>query len=360
MPVIRRFGAWIWLTVACLAAAALAVLQSASSPSLPLALTSASPDGGLAIRLWLERSGYHLSWQGDSASVRGLEPRTGTFLLLAPQREPSLPEVTALKRWIRQGGTAVLGTDGAVSSLFNAFGLPVAVSPPAPITVIQPALVAPPASNLEGEAFVVGRSSVPGTAAQSRYGPVLVHRRLGRGDVWLLTAPQLLDNRNIAAGENRRLLLNLIGPPGRRLVFATLAPGAASTGASWWTSTSWGIAILFAVLLAVLFRWLGGRRLGPPLIPFSERRRPAAEYVKSMAGLLRRTGRRSEVLQIYQHELRQRLRRRWGTEDAGALPPGVRAEVQTLLAPRGDLSEDALVRSAAEILECEEELSAHV
>jgi hypothetical protein len=181
----------------------------------------------------------------------------------------------------------------------------------------------------------------------------------GSGELWTLTAPTLLDNAHIAQAQNRRLALNLAGSPGPITVDQ---PGPVTAGGSayWLVGTAWGIAVLFGLGILMLFRWLGGWRLGPPVVPFSERRRPAVEYVLSLAVLLRRAHRRAEVLAIYQRELRDRLRRRFGTDAPEALPRDVAETIRPLLQSPADLSEEALIRHAEAIVRCEEALNERV
>lgn len=356
MSLLRRHSAWLWLSVLLLIVAVLTVLSSTTGGSdTPLSLDSAAPDGGLALQMWLSRIGYGIQRQ-DSY---GLPTRAETLVVLEPKREPSRREAAALLGWARGGGRLVIISDETFP-LLSTLGRNIDFARPAGVRVTQPALLRPVTSRLSGTADVITRFNEDmGSVAATRHGTVVSRERWGSGEMWALTAPNLLDNAHIARAQNRRLALNLVGSPGTIVVDQ---PGPAAAGGStyWLSGTAWGIAVLFGLGILMLFRWLGGWRLGPPLIPFSERRRPAVEYVLSLAVLLRRAHRRAEVLAIYQRELRERLRQRFGTDALEALPRDVAEAVRPLLERQSDLSEEALIRQAEAIVRCEEALKERV
>jgi hypothetical protein len=353
---IRPYSAWLWLGALLLIVAVLSVLSATSGTNeSPLSLDSASPGGGLALRLWLERTGYRLD-RYDSFLTPS---RDRTVVLLEPLRGADKGERAALLRWVRGGGRLVVATS-LEPSLLAPFGFNDVFALTARVRVTEPLLLRPPASRLSGTTSLVGRRvSAPGVIAATEYGAVLRHSRMGRGEIWAFTAPALLDNAHLGLAQNRRLAINLLGPPG---AIAVDQPGPAANGAStdWLTGSAWGIAILFGLAVLVLYRWLGGWRLGPPVVPFAQGRRPAVEYVLSLASLLRRARQREAVLTIYQRELRAKLRRRFGTDGPEALPPAIAEEIRDLLQQPPQLSEEDLVRRAEAIVRFEEELKEHV
>lgn len=354
---LRRYGGWLWLAMLLLAVAVLTVISSTSGgSSAPLSLDSPLPNGTLALQLWLSRIGYTVQRQNSYA----VPSRDTTLLVLAPGREPSRTEVAALQQWTRTGGRLVVVGDVNTAWLVP-LGVYTTFEPRARIRVTQPTLLQPITAHLAGRGELIIPVGVDaGSAAATGYGTVLIGQAWGGGQLRVLTAPYLLDNGNIGRSQNRRLALNLVGAPGRITVDQP-GPLTAGTGISnWLTDTAWGIAILFGLAVLVLFRWLGGWRLGPPVIPFSERRRPAVEYVLSLAALLRRAHRREDVLAIYQRELRNHLRRRFGTDDPAALPADVAERVQPLLETRRELTEEELIREADAIVRCEGALKERV
>lgn len=356
MSEIRRYSAWIWLSLLLLIVAILSVLSSTSSaPATPLSLDSPAPDGALALQLWLSRIGYSVQREDSYAVPTG----GGTLLVLEPGRQPSRQEAAGLLQWTRGGGRLIVITDEDVS-LLGQFGVNLNFAGLSHVRVTQPVLQRPVTTRLSGTSELVADFSEDiGSAAATRDGTVLIREPEGRGELWTLTAASLLDNAHIALSQNRRLALNLVGSPGPLTVDQ---PGPETeVGSTYWLAgTAWGIAILFGLGILVLFRWLGGWRLGPPLIPFSERRRPAVEYVISLAVLLRRAHRRTDILTIYQRELRDRLRRRFGTDSPEELPRDIADTVGPLLQTESDLSEEDLIRQAEAIVRCEEALKERV
>jgi hypothetical protein len=76
-----------------------------------------------------------------------------------------------------------------------------------------------------------------------------------------------------------------------------------------------------------------------------------------MAGLLRRAHRRGDVLRRYQQGLRRTIAEHTGSSDnLSALDDDTQTGVNGLLATPSELTEDELLRRAADIVQCEEEL----
>jgi hypothetical protein len=365
MERVRNFGGWTWLVLALLIIGILTVVGATTpAPGRPLGADNAEPGGGLALRLWLQRLGYYV--ETTSALPGAGEPsQASAALALDPERELSSQELSDLRGWVSTGGTAVIATDGSATGTFAALGMPLAYYPSSDLSVSEPLLRHPETTEVQGDASLVGRQSpAPGAVVTTPAGPVMIRRSIGRGVLWLLTVPDLLDNSHLVHADNRKLALNLVGPGTRRVILAQLGPSAAASGGGstdWLTGSVWGVALWFLLLTVLLFRWLGGWRLGPPTIPFQERRRPAVEYVISLADLLRRARKRGDVLAIYQRGLRRAVRRRLGTDETNLLAPAVRRQVEELLERPAELSEDELLQRVAQILESEEEVrSAHV
>lgn len=126
-------------------------------------------------------------------------------------------------------------------------------------------------------------------------GSLLLGRRIGAGELYLLADASPLQNRRLAAADNAQLALNLAGPRGRPLVFVESlhgygpSSGLAAIPARWWLAFA---ALALAGLLWVLAR---ARRLGPPERTPGSPPPPRAAYVDALALLLRRTGREREL-----------------------------------------------------------------
>jgi hypothetical protein len=362
---VRRRSAWLWLLTALVIIVALQVLAQNRPPSpTPLSVDNTKSDGIKALYLWLGRLGYRTEVErGSDLGIGHLEPGRDTLVVISQDTTLGTDETSAVASWVRSGGRLVLATEGAVgSSLLSALGLSVVPANGAGARVTQPELLAPPTHDLSAPAFAVNLDRPLGSAAAaSPLGAVVVHERVDKGDLWLLTAPKLLDNGDIARAENRRLALNMVGSVGAAVGFdeynGSVAPASPSSpGTDWLTSTVWGVALLFCLGVLVLHRWLGGWRLGPAVVPLHERHRPLTEYVESLGGLLRRAHKRTEILRTYQRGLRRTIDERFGDTALDALPAELRLEVERVLTPAATLSEDDLLRRARQIIECETQL----
>ena len=358
---VARFLPIVALLLSLAIVGVIALLETPPATDLPGSSSSAKPDGTLALYSWLERSGYHVMRSSDRGLGLGsVAPVRATLLVLAPYTDVPADQAASIERWVSAGGQAVLATDGSYGSVpFGRLGIRVVSTLPEPVEVVQPLFHSPPVSHLAGEAAAVASGLPPAAVgAVSADGAVVMAVPRGAGRFWVVAAPDLLDNAHIGREDNRKLLLNMVGPVGRTVVFDefTVPPAAGSAGFNWLTDSAWGVAVLLALTLVLLYRWLSGMRLGPAVVPLRADWRPASEYVVSMAGLMRRAGKRGDILVQYQHMLRRTVQRR-PIDDT--VTPAIRAErdaeVDRLLQPPPSLSEQQLIERAARIIECEEQ-----
>jgi hypothetical protein len=343
---------WLWLILALLVVGALQVVGSVSHPAqLPLDPASAQPNGALALNLWLRRLGYRVQ-AGVSPSITAASWHSrDTLVLLAPEADPAPAIERSLAGWVRTGGRLVIIAGGsATPTLLSTFGVSLVAVPPAPVRLVQPLLTAPPVGRLVGRAQnVLTPVSAGIEVAGTSRGPAVLLERVGRGIVWIVSSPDLLANRGIARAGNRGLALNFAGPLGSRVALTVITPPLPpATSTNWLTDTIWGVVVLFGILVALLYRGLAGRRLGPPIEPPATSFRPGVEYALSMAGLLRRGQNRAQALLPYQRSLQRRLRER----GIDVLP----AEMETILQTDENLTERELISRAVAIVEYEEEL----
>jgi hypothetical protein len=325
-------------------------------------VTSDQPNGLLAAYQWLGQLGYRVERETDgSLGLDHLQAGHDTLIIISPQATFSGSLRQRVLSWVRSGGRLVVATDGSTGeSLLSAAGVLLSQTFPVTVGVHEPLLLSPPVATLSGMTDVVAQAPPEGVAvAPTSSGAELVRLPVGRGVVWVLTAPTLFDNAAIRQGDNRALLLNVTGRPPARVGFdeyAVPAGSAPSVPTDWLTQSTWGVAVLFTVLLLALYRWLSGWRLGPPVIPLSERHRPLAEYVVSMGGLLQRGKERKGVLRMYQDTLGRELRTRFGPDYQDVLDAETQDRVERLLAVPDQLAEEELMRRAAEIVQCEDDL----
>lgn len=349
---IRRSLPWLVLAVGLLLIAAISTFSEGQSTRPPLDSASARADGGLASHLWLERIGRSVAVDGG-LSVRTFPP-SGTLLLLSPQPALSHAQVRQILDWTERGGWTVVATEGdSAATLVATLGETIVPGGGA-VHVVQPLLLAPPVRRLAGGAAAVvsgRRKGTPVVSAAS--GPVLLYRPWGHGAVWLLTTRSVLDNQHLPLADNRRLLLDLVGPH-RPVIFEEYRGPTTTPDSGWLTTTAWGAAFLFALAILLLYLWSSGRRLGPPLPAPEEEPRVTAEYVTSLASLLQEAQRRGDILRIYQADLRRAIIERYG--DMNAVESERRAEAERLMAPADELSEGDLRERVAAIVEYEDEI----
>ncbi|MGI8825575.1 MAG: DUF4350 domain-containing protein [Chloroflexota bacterium] len=355
----RRLGSWFWLVTAV---GIVVVMQvaAASKPARDTTLNTQSggPGGALAAYLWLDRIGYHVRRVTDgSLGLSTLTSRRSTLMLLDQGVTLTGEQTRRVLSWVHKGGRFILAIDGTKGGpMIDALRIDIVPLLGESLTVTQPLLAAPPVASLAGSADA--GMSVPGStsAVEAAGAAVLAHARRGLGEIWVLSAPAVLDNVLITHADNRALLLNLAGPSGRTVVFDEYVPAATpASGAGWFTGSSWGVALLYVTVILVLYRWLSGWRLGLAEIPLTDRHRPLTEYVLSVGGLLRRAGKRGDVLRLYQENLRCSMRERFGVE-LEDLTPEARQHLDSLLSGGDRLSESKMVRRVNDIVEYEEEI----
>jgi Domain of unknown function (DUF4350) len=343
------YGGWIWLGAVFVVVAGLNVVSVRSAPQPALAAGSAQPDGALALNLWLQRIGYAVTISRGQAPELPSSATSATLVVIRDGAESGDSQVARDLQWVAAGGRLVVATGGSTAGpLMSALNLRVVPVPSVTIDVWQPLLLDPPTHSVLAETTAVLDLAPGAGAAGSSEGSALITEAYGRGRIWVLTALALLDNAHLADVQNRRVALNALGPPGRRIIFDEFGGTSGGGTGSWLFGTSWGVAVMFLIAVVALYRWLGGWRLGPAEVGLSEGRRSSTEYVVSMAALLRRGRSRREVLDVYERSLARSLRRRPESPEPTA----------PIAAP-GRLTESELIGRAAAIVEEESRMSRH-
>jgi hypothetical protein len=288
-----------------------------------LTVHSSQPEGGKALRLWLETLGYRVTTLEEERYR--VPPDAGTVLLIAPILPLSGPVQTELERFVRSGGRLILDASFPNGDLLRRFGVTtravvdvtraipatpgqldpaissLAVTPRLQLTTARADIPVVPLLFGEREAVLGG--SPPGTP------PSLALRLpVDRGEIVALTVPELLDNRHLHDDANARLALSLLGPPSaaRGIAFDELHHGfgRVRTGSiySLLFEFAWGRAALWAGLVVLVFLLWRGRRLGRAVPVFVDRGRSLGELVTSQAALYR-AGRKRQF--VAEHLARQ-------------------------------------------------------
>jgi hypothetical protein len=143
--------------------------------------------------------------------------------------------------------------------------------------------------------------------------------RVGQGEVIVVGAPEIAENRAIARHDNSVLLTRLLTARGRPVVFDEFYHGLTIRGNPLWLFTRQGYrtAVLSLLLLLGLWIWRESVFLGPPLPAPAVNRRSIGEYVEAMARFLGRgEGSRLFALREVREGVLHTIRRDLG------LPPG--------------------------------------
>jgi hypothetical protein len=317
------------LGVALLVALLLVVSALGSRPAqpLPFDLDSTAADGLAALDLWLRELGYDVRRTGGMQFA--LPPETDLVFVYPNQLSYTSAEADLLRDWVANGGTLVLvGPHAEDTELERAFGVrsqPLTAF--APISEQTQPLVPDGAAEYWAEwsveDAVLDLEEAPAAVPllRSTSGAVsMAVQTVGEGVVWHLTPGNAFANRGLAAENQGELLPPLLRrvPPGGVVVFDAFHQfGLIRVGEQivtlqdWLYRTPWGWATLFVAAATGLFLVLGGRRLGPPVVTWSERRRrEAAEYVEAMALLSQRAGLAADVAAWQHQRLKRGLARR--------------------------------------------------
>lgn len=317
----------LWLALALLVVlVSFTLLQGEPRAPRPFDPTSAAPDGLRALWLWLGEMGFVVE-RNDGAAF-AIPDDCAVIFVFPGQHEYSSAEAADLRAWVATGGTLVLigptPFDDALTDAFQvepgpaADGLVIEVEQRQPLL---PDLAMP--LRLTNNASTLDLSSAPAavpvlTTASAQV--TLAIQRIEQGGVWHLSPHHSLINEQLRDPAQATLVPALLrhAPAGSRILLDTyhlfgpdVSPDNGITSLQdWLYRTAMGRALLFALVVTLLFLFLQGRRLGPPLpTPEESRRREAAEYVTAMANLLRRGQQRAFVAAHHKRRLKRAIGR---------------------------------------------------
>jgi hypothetical protein len=198
-------------------------------------------------------------------------------------------------------------------------GATVEDAPAGPLQRVALAQPAAPADLITAQTSVV-LGGLPADAAPiigAVDGPVLAGVQRGKGYIYLSAALRPFTNAGLTDAGSPALVLGLLrrAPAGGRLIFDEYHHGFVrepSLGGLL-LSSPWGWAVIYAALVGAAYVALSGQRFGRP-VPLREEtaRRSSAEYLESVAGLLRRGRKSGYILSHYRTTLKRRLARPHG------------------------------------------------
>ncbi|MEZ4729514.1 MAG: DUF4350 domain-containing protein [Caldilineaceae bacterium] len=331
-----------------------------------------------ALWLWLEAMGFTVV-RNDGPTFT-IPADTAVIFIFPNQHEYSPEEAERVRAWVATGGTLLLsGPTSFDDALADTFG--VAAGPPVGglLTKVEqrqpliPDLTTP--IELLSSAPTLDLSQALPVLTTANEDVTLASQRVEQGVVWHLSPHHSLINEQLRDPAQATIVPALLrhAPAGASVLFDTyhLFGPAAATDAEiaslqdWLYRTALGRALLFGLIVTLLFLLLQGRRLGPPLpTPEEHRRREAAEYVTAMANLLRRGQQRTFIAAHHKRRLKRTVGRALTVspdlDDAAfvrqlqqhhtTMPPEEIQQVATLLRTfESNLAERDLVQAVSQV-----------
>jgi hypothetical protein len=301
--------------------AVIATLVAPAPPAPALSVRSTDADGTMALRLWLEQSGYAVrEVLSNPIQTDGLN----VLFILDPFISYSSDEAATIREWVRRGNTLIVaGEPLFLRELLEPYNASVSyldhyVSTLAPAS---PTLLLPAFERVRVDTYYGVETRRPDVLVHlaTEDVPVLVSFREGQGTVWVTSALRPFTNRGLSDPGSARLVLNLLARVPRTAVIgfdeARHGFGTAPSVSGWLFGTAAGWGLLLAVGLTMVFLALRGRRFGRAVpIPEERLRREPVEYIQAMANLFRRSGHRVEMLRHYRGQLRRRLSERYSVD----------------------------------------------
>ncbi len=352
----------------------LGIQFSGSGPVGRPSTHTSDPRGAMALYRWIAGLGYNVERFQYRAFI--LDENTDLLFILSPSVRISAEEAETIVAWVENGGTLVLADERTgeftpIGALLRALELNLVEADAAgtdAVPVLQPAFAAPPAArlNVQSVTRVEATRNDLAILAGDAAGPTLVGLQSGDGYVYLSSSAYPFTNAGLGAADNAALTLNLLRrvPQGGQIAFDEIHHGFIREPSlrDLALRSPWGWATLYAMIVLGAFVVTGGRRFGRPVPLRGETdRRSSAEYLESMAGLLRRGRKTDYIMQHYRVDLKRRLARPYGlnpqlddaefVRELAIARPDLASErlrdVLTRMARTG-ISDDELLRLVAE------------
>jgi hypothetical protein len=141
---------------------------------------------------------------------------------------------------------------------------------------------------------------------------LVTEESVGGGSIVYVADPSFVENAGLDRADNAAVALGLVGPEGRRVVFAEGVHGYERRGGLGAIPVRWQAAFLAIGLAALTFVWSRARRLGPPDRQSRELPPPRALYVDALAHTLQRTRDRQVATEPLRLATRERIAARAG------------------------------------------------
>ncbi len=321
------------LMLVILLVVAVVVQQAAPERTMPeppdLSSDSSAPGGAKAVYLWLQSVGYRV----DRLEYRDfrLDEASQVMVMLAPTTPFSKDHLSTLRRWVERGGTLIVAGSSDVNfpqipfgasspqlnslpSVLGEFGMDLRRLDETRVEVnpSQPLLLQPAVSTARVEATsYISRTAGLVTFLGEEEMPVAAGLSVGKGQIYVLASSYAWSNQGLGQADNAILLLNWLPLPQEAgvVLFDEIHHGRFEARSLAYTMVHepWGWAILYSLAMVFLFLVLDGRRFGRAVPSVVDPRRLAAEYVVSLAGLLRRGSKSGWAARHYEQTLRRQM-----------------------------------------------------
>lgn len=301
-----------WLAGALLAAVILAITARPAAQESAFSYRSAQRHGARALGLYMRAHG----WDVQPAVTDPASVPADTGVLLVPRefvRTMTAAETEALQAWAEAGGRLVMFGEGPSDHPLLPVVYGMTIDEPE-IRAVEPSAHFPGVGQLAASSYRVDHLADEEWAVQLRddVGALVLHRRHGAGDMFVLPDAMALSNAALGQADNLAFALQLLAADGRAvLAFYARDPAVASLAATGGEAAplplSWRLAGLGFVLAAAASFWLLGRRTGPILPPAPAPNRPLTEYVTAQAHAYRKADAGGAVAGFLAEALRRDL-----------------------------------------------------
>lgn len=326
-----------------------------------LSVHSSRGDGARALSLWLAELGFRPA--PIEYRTFAIDPQVRLLFVLAPGDNLVEAHASEIVGWIERGGILVLVADKP-NPLLHRLGVEIKAGSARLAEAVprQPLFLNPPVGRVEVERSAALRLLRPEWvpllgAAEPEGDTVAAVATIGRGRAFVLAAQAPLSNAGLGRADNGMLALHFLAavPPGSTIAFDEYHHGLTEHGTlgARLFGEPWGWAVLYSGGLLFAYVALRGRRFGRAISPSSAGpRRSRAEYVATLAGLLRQGRHRRWLCQQYTGQVkralgsRYRLRTDLPAADFVAALAAQRPEAAVLTAPLERLERDAPVDDA--------------
>ena len=133
---------------------------------------------------------------------------------------------------------------------------------------------------------------------------IIARERIGNGELFLISTPDVFQNDGLARGNHLQLLAALAGT-GRPVYFDEVAHGIVSGDGALSLMKEWNLGpfLLLLAAVAILVFWRAGRRVGPPVDDYRETRSDAVDLVRSLGALYHEVTSDAEAIALYHDAL---------------------------------------------------------